>query len=56
MTDKIPPGFDHERFRREASRKPNAVVGFLGSLLAALSGLPQETARRHDPAPDRRVR
>ncbi|MET9227053.1 hypothetical protein [Lentzea sp. NPDC003310] len=47
MTDKIPPGFDHERFQREAARRPNAVVAFIGSLLAALQGLPQETARRH---------
>ncbi|MGW6443573.1 hypothetical protein [Lentzea sp. NPDC055074] len=48
MTNKIPPGFDEERFHREATRRPHAGVAFVGSLLAALLGLPQETARLHD--------
>lgn len=51
MTNESTPGFDYEKFRREADRKPHWAVAFAGSLLAALQGLPQETARRHDPAP-----
>ncbi|WP_439662559.1 hypothetical protein ACSHWB_14575 [Lentzea sp. HUAS TT2] len=51
MTNEVPHDFDHEKFHRQATRKPNAVVTFVGSLLVALLGFPQETARRHEPAP-----
>ncbi|MDX3657911.1 hypothetical protein PV646_11415 [Streptomyces sp. ID05-26A] len=49
MTNKVPPDFDHEKFHELATRKPNAVVAFAGTLLLAVMGLPQETARRHEP-------
>ncbi|MEU3649603.1 hypothetical protein AB0E59_39970 [Lentzea sp. NPDC034063] len=49
MTSKVPPDFDHEKFHREATRKANPVVAFVGGLVAALQGFPQETARRATP-------
>ncbi|MFJ5987654.1 hypothetical protein [Lentzea sp. NPDC092896] len=49
MTNEVPHDFDHEKFHREASRKPNPVLAFAGGLVAALLGFPQETARRATP-------
>ena len=49
MTNRVPHDFDHEKFHREATRKANPVVAVVGGLVAALLGLPQETARRATP-------